>query len=154
MSKIPNTSRTKKKYYWYTSQCRLFNQPIMAFDEWHQYHLNRGIDPEIRRISWTHPDSYAKLRYARHKAQAKFRNIEWQFDFVSWYNTWLTAGYDRNIASEAKGNDRMCMCRIGDLGAYHPDNVFIGTLADNNRDAVHNGRKRGRPQGSRNKNKT
>lgn len=153
MSEIQSNPRTKKKYYWYTSQCRQFNQPIMSFEDWYEFHLNRGIDPNKNRISWTHPDSYAKLRYARHKAQAKFRNIEWQFDFDSWYNTWLAAGYDRNTPSSEKGNERMCMCRIGDQGAYHPDNVFIGTLADNNTDAIRNGRKPGRPLGSKNRKK-
>ena len=44
----------------------------------------------------THPLSLAKKKYSRHKAQSKFRKIDFNFTFDEWYNWWLKHGVDKN----------------------------------------------------------
>lgn len=87
-----------------------------------------------------HPQSLAKLRFARHRAQAKFRNIEFLFTFDQWYQWWLANGIDKNQPSDyPTEHDRMCMCRRGDQGAYEPTNVYLASAVRNVVDAVANG---------------
>lgn len=60
--------------------------------------------------------------YARQKAMAKLRNIEWQLTFEEWYAIWLQSGkYDQR----GRGVGKYCMSRIGDTGPYSKNNVFI-----------------------------
>jgi hypothetical protein len=90
-----------------------------------------------------HPMSLAKLRYARHRAQSKFRGIEFKFTFEEWYQWWLANGIDKNLPSDyPTEHDRMCMCRLGDQGAYEPSNVYMASAVKNVVDAVSNGRHR------------
>lgn len=85
-----------------------------------------------------HPMALAKLKYARHRAQAKFRKIEFKFTFDEWYNWWLAHGVDKNKTDETftlQDRSRLCMCRKGDLGAYEASNVYAATHVDNARQA-------------------
>jgi len=79
-----------------------------------------------------HPLANAKKKYSRHRAQSKFRNIEFKFTFEEWYDWWLSHGIDRNIDVKWPGKDRPCMCRKNDQGAYEQSNVYFGTHVDNN----------------------
>ncbi len=87
----------------------------------------------------THPLAIAKKKYSRHKAQSKFRNIEFKFTFEEWYNWWLSHGIDRNVDVKWTGMDRPCMCRKNDQGSYEPSNVYFGTNLDNTQDMHKNG---------------
>lgn len=95
----------------------------------------------------THPLSLAKLKYARHKAQAKFRNIDFNFDFDTWYQWWLSNGIDKNIKVKWNGAYRPCMCRIGDTGPYDINNVYLANHIENVSDAIKN--KKNNPRGAR-----
>jgi len=80
----------------------------------------------------THPLALAKKKYARHKAQAKYRNIEFKFSFDEWYQWWLNNGVDKNTDTFNKADTgRLCMCRHGDVGAYEPTNVYCDTMVKN-----------------------
>jgi len=81
-----------------------------------------------------HPLSLAKWKYNKHKAQAKFRNIDFNIIFDDWYNWWLSNGVDKNVNTEWPGGDRPCMCRYGDQGPYELDNIYYATNSQNARD--------------------
>jgi len=68
----------------------------------------------------------AKGRYAVHKATATKRNIEWLFDFESWWKMWKPY-WDRR----GKSINSMQMCRTGDVGPYSPTNCRIDTFHNN-----------------------
>ena len=79
----------------------------------------------------THPLSLAKKKYSRHRAQARFRNIDFNFSFEDWYEWWLQHGVDKNVHTRWRGPDRLCMCRYGDVGAYEWNNVYCATHIKN-----------------------
>jgi hypothetical protein len=84
-----------------------------------------------------HPMALAKLRYARHKAQSKYRNIQFLFTFPDWYDWWYHHGVDKNVEVKWTGNYRPCMCRYNDLGPYEQGNVYFANHIDNVKDANH-----------------
>lgn len=70
----------------------------------------------------------AKRAYKRQRDRAKIREIGWDFTFDTWMQWWIDSGvWDQR----GKGTDQYCMCRIGDVGPYSPDNVFAGTNRNN-----------------------
>ena len=81
----------------------------------------------------------AKKKFARHKAQSKFRNIAFEFTFEDWYNWWLSHGIDKNIDQKWSGPDRPCMCRLNDTGSYSMTNVYFATTVENVKDSFVNG---------------
>jgi len=64
--------------------------------------------------------------YHSQKARAKQRNIEWHFTIQTWTEWWGDDFYKRG-----RSKDSLCMARIGDVGAYHQDNVFKSTFSNN-----------------------
>lgn len=82
-----------------------------------------------------HPLAVARKKFSRHRAQAKYRNIQFNFDFDTWYNWWLSNSVDKNVNVKWSGSFRPCMCRYGDTGAYEPNNVYFATHPQNARDA-------------------
>jgi len=87
-----------------------------------------------------HPMALARTKWARHKAQSKFRNIGFHFTFDEWYEWWLQHGVDKNLHAntfDKSDTNRLCMCRIGDQGDYEPNNVYCATTVKNCRDTKH-----------------
>jgi hypothetical protein len=79
-----------------------------------------------------HPLALAKLKYARHKAQSKFRNIPFLLTFDEWNNWWLSNGVDKNtVAHYSNDKERFCMCRYGDIGAYELSNIYFADATEN-----------------------
>lgn len=78
-----------------------------------------------------HPLSLAKKKWARHKAQAKYIGIEFNFSFEAWYQWWLDNGVDKNVDVVWDNKDRACMCRIDEKKGYEPSNVIFGTNSEN-----------------------
>ena len=81
-----------------------------------------------------HPLSKAKLKFNRHKAQSKFRSIQFNFTFEEWYNWWLFHNVDKNVDQKWIGGTRPCMCRIGDIGPYEISNVYFAMDNENVKD--------------------
>ena len=133
-------ARINQKYWYYRRSVRLKGAEPLDKQTWYEQRVAAGRDPVLKRRDPRRrsPLWYAKLRYSRHRAQAKYRNIPWEFDFTSWYGWWLSHGEDRNIPSDERGSDRLCMARFGDEGAYNPDNVYLATHAQNTRDGLKN----------------
>jgi hypothetical protein len=72
-----------------------------------------------------------KQKYLDQKYQARVRGIDWQFDsYEEWIQWW---GDDITKRGKRKGN--LVMARYGDVGPYHPDNVFKCTTGQNISDA-------------------
>lgn len=83
---------------------------------------------------YNHPLKLARLKYQRHRAQAKFRNIAFNFTFEEWYDWWLNNGVDKNLPQDtfAKSDaNRLCMCRYNDTGPYELGNVYLDTHVAN-----------------------
>lgn len=79
-----------------------------------------------------HPMALARLRYARQRAQAKFRNIGFNLSFDEWYSWWMSNGVDKNQpATYASDLERYCMCRIGDVGPYALNNIYFANAVVN-----------------------
>lgn len=93
-----------------------------------------------------HPLSLARWKYHKHKAQAKFRNIGFNFTFEDWYQWWLTNGVDKNQHVEWTGCNRPCMCRKGDIGPYEESNVYCASNRQNASDLNSNIRNGIRPK--------
>ena len=152
-ARLTNSER-KYNYYKWNTRSKSPGNPIMSYKEWREWQITKGRDPDSCDLRQKQPNAYSKLRFQRHRAQAKYRNIPFEFDWETWHQWWAAHGIDRNIPSDERGADRMCMCRIGDTGAYSPDNVYLATLAQNSTDAKANGRSRGgRRKGSKNRSK-
>lgn len=65
--------------------------------------------------------------YATQKSSAKHRGIEWKLTLWEWWAIWKTSG-----KWEQRGRgDGYVMCRIGDVGPYSPENVFIDLATEN-----------------------
>ena len=133
-------TRIKNRYYNYRKRCRDREIEPLAFDAWHESQLAVGFDPQgtQRKPRERLPLWYARVRYSRHQAQARYRNIPWEFGFDSWYAWWASHGIDRNIPNPERGRDRLCMCRVGDEGPYSPGNVYLATHSENTRDSFQN----------------
>jgi hypothetical protein len=80
------------------------------------------------------PDALAKWKYDKHKAQSKFRGIDFLMTYDEWYNWWLSNGVDKKLDIKWTGKNRPCMCRFGDTGPYALGNVFFGLNPDNAKD--------------------
>jgi hypothetical protein len=70
-----------------------------------------------------------KHQYNCQKSSAKGRKIDWHFTYESWISWW---GAD--IINRGRKTGQLVMARIGDKGAYHPDNVVKKTMNDNVRE--------------------
>jgi hypothetical protein len=144
-------------YRWSYKHKNRTTDGMMTRPEWEAWHVSQGKDTgrpiDLRRRLGPRPDEYSKLRFYRHRAQAKYRKISFEFTWEEWHAWWLSHGIDRNIPSEERGAQRLCMCRYKDIGPYAPDNVYLATLAQNSSDAKRSeSQKRGgRPKGSKNK---
>jgi hypothetical protein len=92
------------------------------------------------------PLNLAKWKFAKHRAQSKYRNIQFNFTFNDWYSWWLNHGVDKNINVKWTGSNRPCMCRTGDTGPYQLDNVYFATNSQNAQDGNQNGRSGGQFQ--------
>lgn len=89
-------------------------------------------------------NSLAKKKYSKHKAQSKFRNIDFKFTFQEWYDWWLSNGVNKNQDIKWTANYRPCMCRYNDIGAYELSNVYFANHIENLIDAHKNGKRRGK----------
>ena len=69
--------------------------------------------------------------YARQKAMAKIRNIDWDISFDDWYNIWIQSG---KYEQRGRGVGKYCMSRKGDTGPYSKDNVYINECVKNSGD--------------------
>jgi hypothetical protein len=87
------------------------------------------------------PLSLARKKFSRHRSQAKFRGIGFHFTFEEWYQWWLDNGVDKNLDIQyTDDQQRLCMCRKGDNGDYHPDNVYLASAPENSRHGHYNGK--------------
>ena len=67
------------------------------------------------------PEPYG-TRYARSKAQAKYRQDEWAFTPESWYAVWCDSGV---IEHMGRSVHQYCMVRVDDTEAWGPHNTII-----------------------------
>lgn len=63
-----------------------------------------------------------RQKYARAKAQAKFRREEWAFTADTWYNMWLDSGV---IEHRGRKPHQYCMVRLDTIEAWGPHNCII-----------------------------
>lgn len=68
-------------------------------------------------------------RFTCQRNNAVRRGIEWQLTFAEWWGVWEASGH---WAERGRGQDRYVMSRVGDVGPYALDNVFIQLSTDNN----------------------
>lgn len=61
--------------------------------------------------------------FAAQRCSARARGIEWGFTLWQWWEIWKKSG---KWSKRGRG-EGYCMCRIGDIGPYAPNNVFIAT---------------------------
>ncbi len=70
--------------------------------------------------------------YLKHRARAKYRNISWLFNYVTWWKKWCESGkWDKR----GKKRDEYVMSRPEDKGPYAPWNVRICLAGENIREA-------------------
>jgi hypothetical protein len=75
-----------------------------------------------------------KQKYYTQKCGAKCRGIEWHFTFDSWIEWW-----GEDFANRGNKSGQLVMARRGDVGPYHPDNVYKITCNENHSEAHANG---------------
>lgn len=86
------------------------------------------------------PESLARWKYQKHRALAKYRNIDFNFTYEQWFDWWMSHGVDKRLDIKWPGKDRPCMARYGDQGPYDINNVYFARNSDNARDSHTNGR--------------
>jgi len=152
MSERYNTPEKKYRGYVEQRKSKFPHLRIESYEEWYERQSRKGVDIGTSDLRIPDPNAVSRLKYHRHKAQAKYRNIDFDFTWEDWHRWWLSHGINKNDHDPRRGADRLCMARHGDEGGYNPHNVYLCTVAQNNSDAVANGRNRGgRPKGSKNK---
>ena len=140
-------THAENRYQWYVHSCTRSNKPPIDYNAWIQKQRAAGKDPDRAPVPKNNDENQvSRLRYSRHRSQAKFRGIEFNFTWEQWHAWWLEAGFDRNDPTIIGGRDRPCMCRYGDEGAYEPGNVYAATHSQNASDAFLSERPR-RPRG-------
>jgi hypothetical protein len=65
-------------------------------------------------------------QFNNQRQNAYKRNISFEFTYDNWVEWW---GDD--IDKRGKGKGKLCMARNGDVGSYHPDNVFKLNFEEN-----------------------
>ena len=82
-----------------------------------------------------HPlaSSQAYKKYNSHKYNAKLRGIQFKLTFDEWNNWWLSNGVDKQIVQQRPftTKDKLCMCRVNDIGAYELGNIYCDTNSNN-----------------------
>lgn len=68
----------------------------------------------------------AKYKYTKQKYRAGERKIKWEFTEETWWEVWKDRWHLRGIKPQ-----ELCMSRINDVGAYHPDNVRLISNQEN-----------------------
>lgn len=66
--------------------------------------------------------------YNYQRSGAHRRHILWQFTFEQWLEWWGDDIWQRGGGNDM---DSLVMCRRGDTGPYHPDNVYKATRREN-----------------------
>jgi hypothetical protein len=66
--------------------------------------------------------------YKAQKSNARTRGISFMLTFEQWMAIWTESG---KLEQRGRGAEKFCMCRIGDVGPYEVENVFIGTGREN-----------------------
>lgn len=161
MQNLTPEKRANKRYSMYRWSYKHKNgstDGMLTRNQWEEYHAKHGRD-DTGRVNdlrkGKKPNHYSKLRFHRHRAQAKYRKLGFEFTWEEWHAWWLSHGIDRNIASSERGAQRLCMCRYRDIGPYAADNVYLATLAQNSSDVKRGEsfKRGGRPKGSKNRTK-
>jgi hypothetical protein len=71
-----------------------------------------------------------KHKYGVQKFGAKKRGLDFHFTYEEWLDWW-----GEDIENRGRGKGQLVMARYGDVGPYHPDNVFKNTAEQNVREA-------------------
>ena len=100
--------------------------PIMLLEEnywWTLYDPNHPVYKHFTKINIRN--------FFAQRAQANKRNINFEFDFLSWLVWWISTGHfhERGVL-----NTDYQMCRKGDVGPYSWDNVYCATGEQNRAD--------------------
>lgn len=69
--------------------------------------------------------------FRAHLNNAKRRGIPFLFDFETWWAWWQV---DDRWAQRGRTAEALVMARVGDLGPYSPENVYVATQARNHAD--------------------
>jgi len=105
-----------------------------AVETWPVIHLQHN--PATKLYDPTHPlfkhfTSTNFMNFHGQKGSAKKRGIPFEFDFLGWLTWWISTGkFDQRGVFDHSYQ----MCRIGDTGSYHPDNVYCATGKQNRKD--------------------
>lgn len=65
-------------------------------------------------------------KYRQQRQNASMRGVDWEFNLKSWLDAWG----DR-WSKRGRGGESLVMCRIGDIGPYSKDNVYIASCGQN-----------------------
>lgn len=66
--------------------------------------------------------------YNSQKSNAKMRMVEWRMTLPEWCEIWKKSGF---LEHRGRGAGKYVMARLGDIGPYSPENVYITTNAQN-----------------------
>jgi hypothetical protein len=92
------------------------------------YNQSHGIEEH----QFNHPFIKNLYRnYMSQKMSARKRGIKWDFEFWQWLDVW---GSSNMLPFRGQGEGKYCMARIGDIGPYEKDNVYICTNLQNSKD--------------------
>jgi hypothetical protein len=83
---------------------------------------------------------FAEWKYQKHRAQSKFRGIDFNFTFDEWMDWWASHGVDKTLDIKWPPRTRPCMCRFNDTGAYEIGNVYCASHDENVKDLFGNNR--------------
>lgn len=73
----------------------------------------------------------ADVRASSSPSCRRKRGIKWDFEFWQWLDVW---GSSNMLPFRGQGKGKYCMARIGDIGPYEKDNVYICTNLQNSKD--------------------
>lgn len=76
--------------------------------------------------------NYALTRFTYQRRHAEvIRGVKFEMSFEQWLQLWLDSGH---WDKRGRGAENFCMARIGDIGPYSINNVYIATNSQNTHD--------------------
>lgn len=69
-----------------------------------------------------------KLQFQQQRCNARSRTIPFRLTFDQWLKVWHDSG---KLSERGKGDNKYCMARLKDSGAYEIGNVYITTFTGN-----------------------
>ena len=73
----------------------------------------------------------ARSKWIGNRARQRARGIEWNLEFLDWYDFWLSQGIDKDLPSSKMTREELCLVRIDETKPFELGNIMTATQGAN-----------------------